>query len=88
MFARRPTSSPTLAHEVGGLPRGTEPEDLSKLIGRVLPDGAGQVDVEIMRDQQTGLERGFGYVTMPSGAVGKEGAERAISTYNGTRCVF
>lgn len=69
---------------VGGLPRGTQPEALSTLIARVLPEGTIPT-AEIMKDQSTGIERGFGYVTVPRGRGVKAGVERAISVYNGTR---
>lgn len=75
-------SPPTGA--VGGLARGVDPEELAALIARVLPSGASPI-AEIMRDATTGIERGFGYVTVPPGEGVKAGAERAIEAYNGSR---
>lgn len=70
--------------KVGGLVRGVRPQDLAALIARALPDGVVPT-AEIMRDQSTGIERGFGYVTVPAREGAKAGAERAISAYDGTR---
>lgn len=70
---------------VGGLARGVQSEDLAALIARALPAGVTPSG-EIMRDTLTGIERGFGYVTV-CGDEARTGAERAIAAYNGTRSV-
>lgn len=72
--------------KVGGLGRGVDPTDLAALIARALPDGTTPV-AEIMKDNTTGMERGFGYVSVPPGEGVRAGAERAIQAYNGTRQV-
>eukprot|EP00903_Cladosiphon_okamuranus_P015959 g14741.t1 len=69
---------------VGGLARGVDPKELAALIARLLPSGASPT-AEIMRDASTGIERGFGYVSVPSGEGVRAGAERAIAAYNGSR---
>jgi len=71
---------------VGGLARGVDPKELAALIARALPPGASPT-AEIMRDASTGIERGFGYVSVPAGEGVKAGAEQAIAAYNGSRCV-
>lgn len=73
------------ATTVGGLARGVDPKELAALIARALPSGASPT-AEIMRDASTGIERGFGYVSVPAGEGAKAGAERAIAAYNGSRC--
>lgn len=69
---------------MGGLARGMDPKELAALIARVLPSGAAPT-AEIMRDSTTGIERGFGYVTVPPGEGVKAGTDRAIAAYNGSR---
>lgn len=80
-----PPLPPPHAITVGGLARGVDPKELAALIARALPSGASPT-AEIMRDASTGVERGFGYVSVPGGEGVKAGAERAIAAYNGTRC--
>lgn len=89
-----PSSSPSTPcprKTVGGLARGVDPEELAGLIARALPSGASPT-AEIMRDASTGIERGFGYVSVPAREGVRAGAERAIAAYNGSRyvclCVF
>lgn len=66
--------------------RGVQPAELAALIARALPQGTVAPTAEIMRDSTTGIERGFGYVNISPGGQGvKDGVERAISAYNGTR---
>ncbi|CAN0275036.1 unnamed protein product, partial [Laminaria digitata] len=69
---------------VGGLARGVDPKDLEALLARALPAGA-KPRAEIMRDATTGIERGFGYVSVPGGEGVGAAARRAIVAYNGTR---
>lgn len=61
-----------------------DPKELAALIARALPSGASPT-AEIMRDASTGIDRGFGYVSVPAGEGVKAGAERAIAAYNGSR---
>lgn len=82
-----PLATPLPAMTVGGLARGVDPEELAALIARALPSGASPT-AEIMRDASTGIERGFGYVSVPAGEGVKAGAERAIAAYHGTRFVL
>ena len=72
--------------QVGGLTRGVDPKDLEALFARALPAGT-KPRAEIMRDATTGIERGFGYVSVPRGEGVGAAARRAIVAYNGTRCV-
>ena len=81
------TTTFTPAETVGGLARGVDPKELAALIARALPSGASPT-AEIMRDASTGIERGFGYVSVAGGEGVRAGAERAIAAYNGTRCVW
>ncbi|CAM9600082.1 unnamed protein product [Pylaiella littoralis] len=69
---------------VGGLARGLDPKELAALIAAALPSGASPT-AEIMRDASTGIERGFGYVSIPAGEGVKAGAEKAIAAYDGSR---
>lgn len=71
-------------HAVGGLARGVRAEELAALVARALPPGAGST-AEVMRDASTGIERGFGFVTVAGGEEARAAAERAIAAYNGTK---
>lgn len=71
---------------MGGLARGIQPAELAALVGRALLTGSA-AKAEIMRDPLTGVDRGFGYVTVQGdGEAGaRTAAERAIAVYNGTK---
>eukprot|EP00752_Nemacystus_decipiens_P007935 g7089.t1 len=83
MTAERGDNAGVRLH-VGGLARGVDPKELAALIARTLPLGASPT-AEVMRDASTGIERGFGYVSVAGGEGVRAGAERAIAAYNGTR---
>ncbi|CAM9731138.1 unnamed protein product [Choristocarpus tenellus] len=70
---------------VGGLPKGVNSNDLASLFARALPAGSAFPSAEVIKDLSTGLERGFGYVTVTGVEAAKDGAQQVINVYNGTK---